>query len=550
MNSRVKRRGDGPSAIELVEESVHLLRCTSSATLSIYFAGAAPFALGIVFFVAHVTWFHPPAEVIAWNALGLVALFAWMKAAQAEFCARLLAQRMGAVSEPLTLSRAWRLLRAQLALQGWGVLMLPLAMVVTVPFPWLYAYFQNASVIGEGRNLAADSRAQAALWPGQNLLGQLFLSALALAVWANIATAFWLVPWLANRLLGLHNIFGFTGWWIVNTTFLAATAMLTWLACDPLVKAFFTLRVFYGRSRQTAEDLRVELRRFSRRKQTGALVVMAMLLFFVAVQVPTRAAEKTTAQPALIDARELNAAIERTLARSEYQWRLQPLPDDGAAGKNQGPIARFFKAGAEWVRDFVWWLRRIALKFFRWIADLFPSPDRDASTGRSGAALVRTLYVFMWIFVVIVVVLLLGVGVLAWRRRRVFKQPKITAEAITTAVPDLRDENTHATQLPMDGWVTLAREKIASNEWRLAWRALHLATLAHLAGNGWVSLAKFKTNLDYEREIRRKAASKGEVASWFSFRSRAFEGAWYGREVATEAIAREWLAELERPAQS
>jgi hypothetical protein len=39
----------GPSAIQLVEESVHLLRRTPAVVLAIYYAGTAPFALALVF---------------------------------------------------------------------------------------------------------------------------------------------------------------------------------------------------------------------------------------------------------------------------------------------------------------------------------------------------------------------------------------------------------------------------------------------------------------------------------------------------------------------
>jgi hypothetical protein len=268
----------------------------------------------------------------------------------------------------------------------------------------------------------------------------------------------------------------------------------------------------------------------------------------VVTPAPIRAVEKTPAQATRVDARELDAAIERTLARSEYQWRLRPVPGEDAAAKNEGPITRFFRVGAEWVRDLFRWLGQVIRRCFRWIADLFPDRVRDSGWTQSGADLARTLYVFMWIFVIVIVGLLVGLVAMAWRRRRVFRQPKLAAEAVAAAVPDLHDENTQAAQLPVDGWLALAREKIASGEWRLAWRALHLATLAQLGGDGLVSLAKFKTNLDYERELRRKAAGKIETAAWFSSRSRAFEAAWYGRDAATESVARAWLAELERPA--
>ena len=74
--------------------------------------------------------------------------------------------------------------------------------------------------------------------------------------------------------------------------------------------------------------------------------------------------------------------------------------------------------------------------------------------------------------------------------------------------------------------------------------------LAQLAAEGLISLARFKTNLDYERELRRRALSRVEVVGRFVMRRRAFESVWYGRELVAEKDVREWMAELERPAVS
>ena len=98
-----------------------------------------------------------------------------------------------------------------------------------------------------------------------------------------------------------------------------------------------------------------------------------------------------------------------------------------------------------------------------------------------------------------------------------------------------------------DGWLALAREQMERGEWRLALRALYLATLARLAGEGLISLATFKTNLDYEREVRRRALSRAEVVTRFAARRREFEAVWYGREHPGESHVRAWMAELERP---
>lgn len=70
----------------------------------------------------------------------------------------------------------------------------------------------------------------------------------------------------------------------------------------------------------------------------------------------------------------------------------------------------------------------------------------------------------------------------------------------------------------MEGWLGLAREQMAKGEWRLALRALYLANLARFAAEGWVTLVKSKTNLDYERELRRRAPANVSLMDRFATR--------------------------------
>ncbi len=106
-----------PKGLELIEEAVHLVRGAPVATLAIYYAGAVPFVLGLLFFWAHTTWFQPTGDQVAWAALGLVVLFAAMKVAQAEFCARLMATRLGTSAPPWSWARARKLAIAQMRLR-------------------------------------------------------------------------------------------------------------------------------------------------------------------------------------------------------------------------------------------------------------------------------------------------------------------------------------------------------------------------------------------------------------------------------------------------
>ncbi len=534
--------GASPGAIDLIEESVHLLRGAPAGVLALYYVGSAPFVLGVLFFWAYTTWFTPPAAVIAWAACGLVLLFAAMKAAHAEFCSRLMDLRMGADAPPWTLGAMWRLASGQMRLQAWGLLLLPLAMAATVPFGWTYAYFQSLSVLGRHGDAHALALGQARLWPGQNHLALLFISVLGLTAWANLAAVFWLVPIAASHFLGIENIFGFSGWWQFNTTFLASVTGLAWLVADPLVKAFYTLRVFYGRARSTGEDLLVELGGMGARGRTLALLVLVAALPAAAPRV--RAAEAPLAAEA-VGPRQLDASIDGVLAGSNFQWRLRQ-PAGPKAEESDGPLKRFVRQGVEMLASTLRAVGRLINEVIDWLRRLFPrgGPEaEEAGQPRGGEALRIALYAFAAGAILLIAV----VAYLAWKRGGERAAASVAAAPAAPAAPRVADEGSHAGQLPADGWLALARGHMERGEWRLVLRALYLATLARLAAEGLVTLAKFKTNLDYEREVGRRALGRKEVVERFSARRGKFESTWYGQAAPDEAEVRGWLAELERP---
>ena len=542
------RRQLEPSALELIEEAVHLLRSVSMGTLAIYFAGAVPFALGLLFYAAYAAWFQPSGAELAWGAAGLVGLFGGMKAMQAEFCARLLAARLGAPSPAWSWASFRRNFAAQLRLQPWAFAGVVIASAFVVPLGWFFAYSQNLVIVGDDDHLHEDAAEQAKLWPAQNHLALLMISAVALLVWGNLAAAFYAVPWLANKLFGIENIFGFSGWWFANTTFLASVTVLTWLALDPLVKAFYTLRVFHGRARRTGEDVRVELQR-AQREKGRAWPIAALLLIAVILATPRVCAEAATSPkpaPPTVQSAQLDHAIDGVLAGPEFRWRLHPRKVAETKAPD-GPIKAFIRHGVEMLGEMLRSVGRTLRKVVDWIAlHLRGNRDEsDSSAGKAAATALDVIRLLLYVFIAAVVVLIVWVIWLMARRARP-SATVLAAQAVTTAAPDLRDENVQAAQLPVDGWLALAREQAALGEWRLALRALYLATLARLAAEGLVSLAKFKTNLDYEREVRRRALSRTDVVGRVAARRREFEDGWDGNANAAEGQVRGWMAEIER----
>jgi len=307
------------------------------------------------------------------------------------------------------------------------------------------------------------------------------------------------------------------------------------------------LRVFHGRARSTGEDL---LEEFAAAKTVRrvALAVLALALCWPAA--PRLAAETIPppATPKRIDPAELDRAIDRVLAQRDFEWRLRPVRTPAQTEEEAaGPIARFFRTGVEIIREIGRSIGRGVGQAAEWLDGLFRSKDpssrsRAGSTGLSWVLLRVMLYVLIAAAVVLIGV----VAWLMWKQSRRSASPTVTARAVA-AEPDLNDENVQAAHLPADGWLALARERMAAGEWRLALRALYLATLAGLAADGLISLAKFKTNLDYERELRRRALTRNELVARFAARRRMFEDVWYGHAAPAEPAVRGWLTELEAP---
>jgi hypothetical protein len=253
-----------------------------------------------------------------------------------------------------------------------------------------------------------------------------------------------------------------------------------------------------------------------------------------------------TARPVqAVDPIQLDRAIDQILSGSDFDWRLRPLPAKEQEGE-AGAVKTFVREAIKQLQRVRRWIGQTWEDLRSWMRRLFPDSGA-VETPKSTAAAGSIVETLVWIFLILLGLAFAAVLVLAWKRRQPARPQLLRARAIRAAAPDLQDESTHASQLPMEGWLALAREQMSRGEWRLAWRALFLASLARLSAQGLIALAKFKTNLDYEREVRRRGAGQTELVSWFSHRRDAFESVWYGRAGVIETEAREWLTELEKP---
>ena len=319
LKKRSRKGARDRGALDLIEEAISFLRVNPSVLLS-YIIGSFPFMLALLYFWSDMIRSPFAAQHVAETSLGLAVLFFWMKSWQAVFVQQVLACVRAVPAPHWPFKRIRRLVATQIIFHAWGFIFLPAALIITMPFPWLYAFYQNISVYGHGGEahsgiVRKHAWRQAKLWPKQNMIviwllspwllvlaailivvglpligslenqGLLFglmallvlvtipLNPIGMVIALNLAGALMMLPWLAKTLLGIETVFTLSAMSAVNTTFAAIVCALAYLCLDPLIKVVYALRCFYGESIQTGEDLKVALRTVSR--QT-VLVVCAV----------------------------------------------------------------------------------------------------------------------------------------------------------------------------------------------------------------------------------------------------------------------------------
>lgn len=584
-------KGQEKGAIELAEEAVHLLRTAPPAILARYYVGTLPFVLAFLYFWADMGHNAFAYGRVALSSLGLALLFVWMKAWQSFFARRLRECVAGEEPRPWSPGRALRIAAGQAWLHCTGLLVLPAAALILAPFGAAYALYQNLTVLDDGeagpRELLRAAVAQARLWPRQNHMliwllspflvvfagatfllilpvleftapvwteGFLGLYSLILAlillplspfgtiVAVNLGSVLFVIPMLLRMLLGVETAFTISPASMLNPTFFMIVCGLAYLCMDPLMKAAYVLRCYYGQSLNNAHDLLAELEQL-RRAATALVLAVAALGALLTAAAPVAAQSVDSAEVSGATPAQLNEALDRVLERRIYAWRMPRVVPEEKDGwfetfmmeVNEG-IARAWRAVVDWLGSVL-----------KWIQDRFPEGGGGGGLSLSGMETV--LRVTLYLLVAALAVLVLVFAWKAWRRRI---PEAVAARVVAADTPDLEEEDTTAGELPESGWLTLGRELAEGGELRLAMRAFFFAGLARLAQGGLVVIARHKSNRDYARELGRISHEEPELLGTFARGVRAFESVWYGlHEVSSEGLrsfaeTQERLRPLER----
>ncbi len=485
-------------AIQILEDAVGLLRSSPRALL-VYLIGAVPFILALLIFLNDMMLSSFAFDHLASWSLGLAALYVWKNAWQAIFCAQLYRRLSPHDDRPLKIART---VVVQAALQ-------PIGLAVPLPFPWLTAFFRNAALftaIG-APNAIRTARRQAILWTKQTWAILAICSLAFLLLMLNCLLMIVFLPQLARSFLGVEGDFARAGAGIISWSSFGVATALAWMVIDPVLDAVFVLRCFYGESIVTGEDLRAALRK--------ALAAVALILIVLAIPPILSAQTPAPSAPvhSSIDSAALDRSIDKVIHSREFTWREQHTPGQAPEGRWMGWIHSALN-----MIDDAWKAVKRAIE--KWL-----NSDRNSERESNAPAVSRRL---VQTTLGLLVVLIVAGAVAFFLRHR---SKAVKAEAVETAVAavNLADESLTADQLPESSWLKMAEDLIAQGDCRLALRALHLAGLNFLNERGFISVRRWKTGMEYRRELERRARANPEIPPIFSANVDLFDRGWYGR---------------------
>ena len=232
----------------------------------------------------------------------------------------------------------------------------------------------------------------------------------------------------------------------------------------------------------------------------------------------------SNAPPGALTQPELDRQIERVLENPEFNWRQPFSPVHNS--KQKSLLDQFLS----WMRNTLLSVGDALDRLWKWLLQIFDFKPVFAPPATSGTpfspAIFNALAYLLWAALAGTLILF----IIRLRRLRATLRPK---PAIPPPIPDLADEAIAPDQLPDDGWSALARQMIAAGEFRQALRALFLAILALLASHRFIAVERWKSNSDYEKELRRKAKNRSDLLALFAQGRFGFERCWYGRDSVT-----------------
>lgn len=516
---RIRRVGE-PSGLDLVEEGVHLLRRLPLRYWTVYLLGAVPFALGFLYFWAEMASSGLAERVLLPASAGMAALFVWMKFTQSYFAKGLRCTMLGEADQKWTSGAVLRVLLRQAFWQPTGLIVLPIASVVTLPFAWCFAFYQNLTVAdpvdSDEDGHVLENWRLARMWHEQGWMVITLISLVLFLAWLSCLSIISIGPFLAKSLFGIETLFSKVGRNLYNSTTYFSCLMVSYLVTDPLTKAVYLLRYHYCESRKTGADLRLRLRRLTSSGRSLLLLVFTLSAGALLPQGELQA--QSEAESTKLDAEVLDASIEDVMQRREFVWRF--------------PRDEEMVSGDHWLKTFIEKIEAFQERIELRLEKYFSSEQEDSGSSEFDADFRGLADLISYLLIGAFMLLVLYFAVRAWRVYRDTDAVAMEEADEAGLVPDLESDDVDASLLPRNRWVDLARELIAKGDYRLALRAYFLAQLSAFSSEGLIHVRSAKSNREYAQELSRRGHARQDLLPLYQEQVRLFESVWYGGRLA------------------
>jgi hypothetical protein len=228
-----------------------------------------------------------------------------------------------------------------------------------------------------------------------------------------------------------------------------------------------------------------------------------------------------------VNPESLEKNIQKVLKEDAFQWRMPR--DHKQEKKDTGWFESIVRQTGLWIGSVTddvgtFFKGLVTDRLKKWLRKLFGSRRSGIDESSGGTPWADMVEGALYLLLAALAVVLVVQFVRMWKRR----MPVAVAAPGAASKIDLKSDQVVATQLAEDEWLRLAQEKIDAGEYRLALRALFLATLAHLGERRMIGIAKSKSNGDYVRELALRARDRLELRRSFDEQSRVFDRSWYG----------------------
>jgi hypothetical protein len=502
----VRTAAQPPNPIALLDSAFDLLRVAPPSAWLIWAAGSLPFGFGLIAFVSEMTTSANAEESLASHALALALLFLWMIVSQALF-----AQCLWPVLA-VGSSRSRSALAAQAIIGSTALIMLPVGALSIVGFPWIATFYYTATAFpassGETGTAAIFRYAsrQASTWSFLSVIDLAIAALFGLVVFVNVLVSLIAGPILFRTITGEETAFTTNANGMLNSTLFTAALVITWLLMDPLLRAAFIIRCFRVDAIRSGVDLKATLARCAK---TAAVILL--------IVIPIRAGALSV-QP-----HKLDRSIREVTSRPEFLWR-EPRQTATAASTNA--FLRFTQDAVQFIGDTIHrafdWIAGVIRAILRWLLNEKQDEPAEGPGGSNVPFVAPALYILMAITAGAAIALLMQL-----RIRRRAKEVAAPAASATEAL-DLTSGDVSPDQAPEDEWLALAARLLDAGDLRLATRALYLAVLASLGESGLITIHRARSNLDYQRELGRRARGNTNLLSAFRELVATFERTWYG----------------------